>query len=213
MFAFVLAMLVGLSSGVALAGAPVFETPESRELVRGAHNLKKGYNNDALRNFKRAAEYGSKDAQKTIGMLYINGAGVPMDWARGYAWLKLSATHGDPEAVSARDQVFAQLKDEEKATVDRIYAEIDAEYGDQAALARREEWVRKQKREITGSRTGASSQVRVQVADATGFAWEVSGAKYFELLEGDYILEFRQRMGQVEIGELKLVDDDRPEGG
>lgn len=203
----ILTLLI-LTTGLAIgAGAPVFETPDAKDLLQGAHALKKGYVDDAVSNFESAARYGNKDAQRTLGMMYIQGLGVAMNWPLGYAWLRLAATHGDAEAVSARDQVHAQLKPEELADATRYVAELDAEFGDLAAVARREEWVRKQKREITGSRTGSSAGVRIQVADATGYTWQVSGARYFELLEGDYVLEFRQRMGEVEIGELRVVDE------
>ncbi|MEM9182546.1 MAG: hypothetical protein AAGB27_05265, partial [Pseudomonadota bacterium] len=69
-------------------------------------------------------------------------------------------------------------------------------------------WIRKERRKVTGSRTGRTAAVQIQVADATGYTWQVAGPKYFELLEGSYILSFRQQMGEVTIGELKVLEDE-----
>ncbi|MFK7955004.1 MAG: hypothetical protein AB8B96_02820 [Lysobacterales bacterium] len=193
---------------VLAAGTPVFETPDLRNLQEGAHALKKGSAIDAISNFEDSARYGNKAAQKMLGMIYVKGLGVDLDWPLGFAWLKLAATHGDPEAVSARDQVLAQLKPDEVPLARERFEEINLEFGDQAAVERREAWIRKEKRKITGSRTGKSSAVRIQVADATGYTWQVAGAKYFELLQGSYVLEFRQRMGEVTYGELEVIDED-----
>ncbi len=201
-------MLSTVFCQVLAAGEPVFETPDLRNLQEGAHALKKGSTIDAMSNFEDSARFGNKAAQKMLGMMYVKGVGTELDWPLGYAWLKLAATHGDPEAVSARDQVMAQLKPEEVPLANDRFEEINEEFGDLAAIKRREAWVRKEKRKITGSRTGKSSAVRIEVADATGYTWQVAGAKYFQLLEGSYVLEFRQRMGEVTYGELEVIDED-----
>ncbi len=202
-------MVLACSFGTLLAaGPPVFDTPDRKSLGRGAHALKKGFPEDAVKNFEQAARYGNKDAQFTLGMMYIRGTGVEMDWAHGYAWLKLSASHGKPEAVEASKQVLEQLKPEELLKAEQWTAKLAPEFGDVAAVERREEWVRKERRKVTGSRTGRTAAVQIQVADATGYAWQVAGPKYFELLEGSYILAFRQQMGEVTIGELKVIEDE-----
>ena len=126
----------------------------------------------------------------------------------GYAWLDLASSLGSDAIRATRDQVFASMSEEEKSRVKGYVSDLDQDYGDRQVLLRREEWVRKQKRQMTGSRTGSSGGVRVRVADAMGKSWQVSGSQYFSLPEGSYILAFRQAMGEIEIGELKLVDED-----
>jgi TPR repeat protein len=203
-----LCLSLALFSSAALASKPVFETPDQKELLRAAHSLKKGHQEDAARLFKRAAEWGNKDAQKTLGLMYVKGLGVNKDWAMGYAWLDLASSLGSEAIIATRNQIFASMSEEEKSRVKGYSEGLDESYGDRQALLCREEWVRKQKRQMTGSRTGNSGGVRVRVADATGKSSQVSGSQYFSLLEGSYIVEFRQAMGEVEIGELRLVDDD-----
>ncbi|MEM9533923.1 MAG: hypothetical protein AAGA23_23620, partial [Pseudomonadota bacterium] len=141
----------------ATAATPVFNTPDRKNLAEGAHALKKGFPGDAVSNFEQSARYGNKDAQMTLGMMYVRGTGVDMDWARGYAWLALASTHGKADAVSARDQVKAQLKEDELPKAEEWLAKLTEEFGDQAAIERREQWIRREKRKLTGSRTGSSA--------------------------------------------------------
>jgi len=207
MFLFLIGVMSIATAGLA-AGPPIFETPDNVSLSRGAKSIERGYYDDAMRHFKRAATYGNKQAQKVIGMLYLTGGPVKRDWALGYAWLKLASSHGDPEYIQARDEVWAQLKPSEKRRTEREFERLNKRYGDAIALERREEWVRKQKRELTGSRTGSSAALTVQVSDASGFTWRIAGPIFFDMLQGTYIEKFQVATGEVELGEFKVVEDE-----
>lgn len=202
-------LVLMLFAVAALAAPPQFATPDEADLVRAARSLQDGFEKDAISKFKRAARYGNKEAQKSVGLMYIKGMGVEKDWAIAFAWLKLASSHGDPRIVAAREEVYGALRDDEKVRADAHFLELQAEYSDQKALERRGEWVRKQKREVTGSRTGNVGALRIQVADATGYTWELSGRDYFNVLES-YILDFEAHIGQVEFGELEVLEDDQP---
>ncbi len=203
--------LVALVSASAMTAASakeiVFPTPDNKELARATNNLEDGFHKDAVKNFERAAEYGNKAAQTTLAMMYLKGAGVESDWVKGYAWAVLAASQGEPEAVRLRDDVYAQLKDAEKKRAKRVVEHLQEEYGDLVALERREEWMRKQKRETTGSRTGQNGAVRIQVSDPSGYVWEMSGPLYYQQLEQEYITDFRAGIGEVHLRELELADD------
>ena len=186
---------------------PVFATPDQADLVRGARSLQDGFETDAYDKFLRAAELGNKEAQKSIGLMYIKGIGVEKDWASAYAWLKLAGNHGDPKIIAARDEVWGTLREDEKAAANQRYEQIKEHYGDYVALKRRQEWVRKQKREVTGSRTGRVGALRIQVADATGYNWELSGVEYYNVLD-QYIVELKQHLGEVELRDFELLEDD-----
>ena len=69
-------------------------------------------------------------------------------------------------------------------------------------------WVRKQKREFSGSRQGNPGNLRIEVADATGYTWELSGRDYFDVLES-YVRDFESHLGEGEFGELEVLQDDR----
>jgi len=192
----------------ALAVPPEFATPDEADLLRAARSLQDGFEKDAVTKFKRASRYGNKEAQKSVGLMYIKGLGVKKDWAMAYAWLKLASTHGDPRIVAAREEVYGALRADEKARADADFLELQAEYSDRKALERRGEWVRKQKREVTGSRLGNLGNLRIQVADATGYTWELSGRVYFDVLES-YVHDFKSHIGDVEYGELEVLEDDQ----
>lgn len=191
---------------IASARPPVFATPDQADLVRAARSLQDGFEKDAFDKYHRAARYGNKEAQKNIGLMYIKGMGVDKNWPRAHAWLRLAATHGDERIAAARDEVWGALRDDEKELAKTHYQELLPEYGDSAALEMREEWVRKQKREVTGSRLGKVGALRVQVADATGYQWELSGTEFFQVLD-TYVLEFEEHVGEVEMRDFEVIED------
>ena len=202
---FLALLLVATSSS--WARPPVFATPDQADLVRAARSLQDGFEKDAFDKFERSAQFGNKDAQKNLGLMYIKGMGVEKNWAAAHAWLRLASSHGDERIAAARDEVWGALRDDEKEQAEALYQELQAEYGDLAALQRREEWVRKQKREVTGSRLGNVGALRVQVSDATGYQWELSGTEYFDVLD-TYVLELKQHVGKVELGEFNVIEED-----
>ena len=191
----------------AQARAPVFATPDQAHLIRAARSLQDGFERDAFDKFLLAARYGNKEAQKNVGLMYIKGLGVEKDWAKAHAWLRLAASHGDPRFASARDEIWGTLREDEKLAAESHYRELRKEYGDLTALQLREEWVRKQKREVTGSRLGKVGAMRVQVADATGYQWEFSGTEFFSVLD-TYVSDLKQHVGEVEIGEFDVIEGD-----
>jgi hypothetical protein len=203
--AFVVLMLFAVA---ALALPPEFATPDEADLVRAARSLADGFEKDAVEKFKRAARFGNKEAQKSVGLMYIRGMGVEKDWAMAFAWLKLASSHGDSRIIATREKVYGGLGDDEKARADAHFLELQAVYGDQMALERRRGWVRKQKREFSGSRQGNSGNLRIEVADATGYTWELSGPDYFDVLES-YVRDFESHFGEVEFGELEVLQDDQ----
>ncbi len=176
-----LALLV--TACVVQGGQLKFATPDQADLIRAARSLQDGFEKDAFDHFLRSARWGNKDAQKALGVLYVKGMGTEKNWAKAYAWLKLAATNSDPKIIAARDEVYAALRDDEKEEATLYTKYLTEEFGDLVALARREEWVRKRKREVTGSRTGQVGALRVQIPDATGYTWELSGTEYFQVLE------------------------------
>ncbi len=192
-------------SAFATSELPGFQTPDLKNFAEAAFAMKNGHYASALTNLRDSARLGNKTAQYSLGMMHIYGTGVERNWARGHAWLKLAASHAEPDYVSARDQVFEQLSDEEKTVTKDIYTELSGQYGDAAAIERREKWVRMQRRSFTGSRIGSTAAIQVEVTDHRGFTWPVPGPVYFDMLEG-YVADFRNRMGEVTYGELNIIE-------
>lgn len=48
--------------------------------------------------FRRAAEQGYTPAEYVLGLRYMNGEGVPQDYAQAVIWYKKAALKGLPQA-------------------------------------------------------------------------------------------------------------------
>lgn len=163
---------------------------------------------DALAYYRRAAKYGHKEAQMRVGTIHYAGLAGEPNPVLAQAWLRLSAAHGNPRYRKASDDLYKALSDTEQESADAKYEELKTEYGDLAALQRRDRWSRRQKRELTGSRVGATaSQVQISLPGPGGRAIRVTGREYYETLTA-YVEELRPFIGSVEIGELTLIDDE-----
>jgi localization factor PodJL len=63
----------------------------------------------ALVWFRKAAEFGLRDSQYNLGVLYARGLGGPQNLTESYRWFSLAANQGDPDAAKKRDEVAARL--------------------------------------------------------------------------------------------------------
>ncbi len=63
----------------------------------------------ALGWFERAAEFGVRDSQYNLGIMYARGFGVPVDLAAAYKWFSIAAVAGDADAGKKRDEVGKAL--------------------------------------------------------------------------------------------------------
>ena len=87
--------------------------------ARAMHNLAVLYAEDAgggkpdyglaAEGFKGAAEYGIRDSQFNLGILYGRGLGVPQDFVQSWIWFSLAAQQGDADAARKRDEVAAKM--------------------------------------------------------------------------------------------------------
>lgn len=62
---------------------------------------------------RESARRGYPLAQTSLGVLYLNGDGVPLDRAEAYAWFTLAADQGEPGALEAEAALSVELGDEE----------------------------------------------------------------------------------------------------
>ena len=89
-----------LFSGVVLALALLVASPvmaQDLRTPREAYN--RGDYATALREWRPLAEQGNMTAQSFIGMMYLNGNGVPQDYAEAVKWSRKAAAHGDIPAM------------------------------------------------------------------------------------------------------------------
>lgn len=68
-----------------------------------------------LRWLRESARRGYPLAQTSLGVLYLNGDGVPLDRVEAYAWFTLAADQGEADALEAEAALSVELSDEELA--------------------------------------------------------------------------------------------------
>jgi len=59
--------------------------------------------------FRKAADQGEAMAQFNLGRMYLNGTGVPQDYAQAYLWTNLAAAQELEKAVKTRDNLVKAL--------------------------------------------------------------------------------------------------------
>ena len=109
---------------------------------------------DALKYFEVGAYYADKFSQLSIGLMHLNGEGVPKDAATAYAWLDLAAERNYPDFVATRDQVKAGLTPAQLEQAQALRATLGAKYGDAVAKPRMVLQLRLGVMQMTGSHTG-----------------------------------------------------------
>lgn len=68
----------------------------------------------AVSLYRRAAQSGHEGSQYNLGIAYLEGAGVGISYAEGYAWLLVARQSGSSEAQMALEQLSAQIPVEDK---------------------------------------------------------------------------------------------------
>lgn len=66
---------------------------------------------EAVKWYKKAAELGHRDAQHLLGVLYVTGDGVPLDFAEAEKWLLKSAEQGN---IAAQHDLGLTLRKQQK---------------------------------------------------------------------------------------------------
>lgn len=150
-----------------------FNTPESdgrpgvKFFTLGVQAFRKGDFRHAIDMYKVSASWAYKPAEYNLGVMYFRGQGVPVDRARGAAWMVLAAERGDLAYVKARDLMVTVLSKLEFARTDELWGELKQTYGDKVALRRAKAqwaWV---KTHQTGTRVGgAVGELRVGILDS-----------------------------------------------
>ncbi len=65
-----------------------------------------------LRWLRESARRGDPLAQTSLGVLYLDGDGVPLDRVEAYAWFHLAADRGESDALEAEAALDLELSDE-----------------------------------------------------------------------------------------------------
>ena len=109
---------------------------------------------DALKYFEVGAYYADKLSQLSIGLMHLNGEGMPKDAVSAYAWIDLAAERGYPDFIATRDRVKAELAPGHLEQALALRGQLAEKYADAVAKPRMERQLRLGAAQMTGSRTG-----------------------------------------------------------
>ena len=84
---------------------------------------------EALTWFLEVARQKNVVAQFKLGSIYHNGHGVPRDDIKAYAWYGIAAAGGVKSAEILRDEIQAQLSQEELEQARKLSKELWENYG------------------------------------------------------------------------------------
>ena len=79
---------------------------------------------EAAAGFRAAGEFGVRDSQYNLGVLYGRGLGIPQDLAQSWMWFSLAAQQGDADAGKKRDEVSAKLDAKQLAAATKALADF-----------------------------------------------------------------------------------------
>ena len=86
-------LTICLTLAVLLSGAG---TSWGADYYKGVFAAQSGDYATALREFRPLAEQGDADAQNGLGLMYLDGEGVPQDYKTALKWYTLAAERGLP---------------------------------------------------------------------------------------------------------------------
>lgn len=188
--------------------------PDLRYRLHGLEDFKRGKHDDALRFFQRAAYYGDKPSQAMVAEMLWNGQGAERDPVLAYAWMDLAAERGYAGFLGLRERYWNTLTEEQRARAVIEGQAIYAKYGDAASQPRLATVLRRERRKITGSRTGYDGNVEILIPVEGGFE-QIGGTKFFDEKFWDPkqyqawhdSIWMKPRVGRVSVGDVQNADD------
>jgi hypothetical protein len=221
-----LLMLLAMTLGLAQAGEMRFDQhgnmlmPDHTYLTQGLKDLEQGYENDAMRNLLKAAEFGNPYAQATIAYVHLQ----QKQHIKALAWFQLidlSMIEKEEAIVQKVEALQAHLSADDQRAADELLVALKKDYGKSATLAHRLDW--QNSISFGGTRLKGKLPGRITVYPAAriekkGLETEifvspvsVSGQQVQQQMD-QFVFEYELRFteGRVRIGELELNDQDMP---
>jgi TPR repeat protein len=110
----------------------MFSSSASADFDVGLWFYENGDLQTAYKEFKRAAEFGHKQAQFNLGAMYVRGEYVPQDMVTGYAWLALSQSEQEEDDNALHWRLYERFDAGQQAQADVRYTEFLRQYADAA---------------------------------------------------------------------------------
>jgi hypothetical protein len=186
--------------------------PDLRFRLLALQRREQGKLEDAFKFFQRAAFYGDKPSQGMVGEMLWTGAGTAIDKPQAYVWMDLAAERGYEGFLELRERYWALLDASERERAIAIGQDLYARYGDEATQPRIDRALRLERRNMVGSRTGFTANVRVIVPGPAG-PEEIDGSKFYDERYWDPkqyrawhdAVWMKPRVAKVDIGDVTQV--------
>lgn len=191
--------------------------PDLRHRMAGLDFMRKGDLAEAHARFRMAARFADKPSQGMVAEMLWNGKGVQADRALGYAWMDLAAERGYKGFTILRERYWNALDASERERAIVEGQAIYAEYGDAVAKRRIASALRRGRLRMTGSRTGASSNLRIHVPGPSSWI-EIDGSRFYndQFWDPEKYQAWHDKIwtdpkvGTVSVGEYETVKPDAP---
>lgn len=191
--------------------------PDLRFRLHGLEEFKAGRYEDAFKFFQRASFYADKPSQGMVAEMLWNGQGAAKDPALAYAWMDLAAERGYVGFLGLRERYWNALGEADRERAIREGESLYAKYGDAAAQPRLATVLHRERRKITGSRTGFAGNVQIYVPGPGGFE-QIDGSKFFDERYWDPkqyqawhdSIWMKPRIGRVSVGDVEQLPDAGP---
>lgn len=205
------------SDPVMLSAGFLSAHPDLRFRLMGLEEIKQGKYEDAIRFFQRAAYYADKPSQGMVAEMLWNGQGIAKNPAMAYAWMDLAAERGYEGFLVLRERYWDALDEAQREYAVREGETLYAKFGDSAAQPRLATVLRRERRKMTGSRTGFAGNVQIFVPGPAGHE-QIDGSKFFDERYWDPqqyqawhdSIWKKPRVGRVSVGDVEQIQRDMP---
>ena len=118
-----------------LALALVCALPAGADYETGQRAWDAGRSDEALAQWRAAADAGDRRAMLALGRLYAQGLGAPQDYVEAHKWFNLAASRGEAAAVGERDALAAKMTPQQVAAAQELVRSWRPGGGGSAAAA------------------------------------------------------------------------------
>ena len=142
--------------------------PDLRYRREGLHEYREKRMTQAMARFRAAARYADKPSQGMVAEMLWKGEGVARDPVLAYVWMDLAAERGYAIMVARREVFWAGLDAAQRERAIAVGQAVYAEFGDAVAQPRLERVLRRERKRVTGSRTGFVGNVQIVIPSPSG---------------------------------------------
>ncbi|SDQ86526.1 hypothetical protein SAMN05428982_2251 [Pseudoxanthomonas sp. CF385] len=191
--------------------------PDLRYRLLGLNKMEQGEHEDAFRFFQRAAYYADKPSQGMVAEMLWNGQGTQKDPVLAYVWMDLAAERGYSGFLGLRERYWKALNEADRTRAIEEGQTLYAKYGDAASQPRLARVLGREKRRMTGSRTGFTGNLKIYVPGPGGIE-QIDGSKFYDERYWDPkqyqawhdSIWMKPRVGQVTVGEIEQAREQTP---